>query len=265
MNGLKTCASALTAIIAFSGAAHAHTSYVVPNVFVTSEGQYVTAQSAFTEDPFVPEIAVASDDFHVVLPDGVRDDFDVITPLHQVVILEESLRDEGTYRLTTGVRYGRKSQKALVDGKWVPVFGPDAQVPENATEVISSQTVTVADAYVTKGASTWEPVNLGLGRLVLRPMSHPNEIYLEDGAEFEILFDGKPLANQSVEVKREGGTYENAKFEQHIETDENGILSLSFDRAGKYLIMTRHASPAPEGAEVDEHSHTTSLTFEVAK
>lgn len=262
---LKTCATALAGVVAMTGVAHAHTSYVVPNVFVTSEGQYVTAQSAFTEDPFVPEIAVASDDFHVVLPDGTRDEFDVITSLRQVVILEEALADEGTYRLTTGVRYGRKSQKALVDGKWVPVFGPDAKVPDNATEVISSQTVTVADAYVTKGASTWQPVNLAIGRLVLKPLSHPNEIYLEDGAEFEVLFDGEPLANQSVEIKREGGGYEDEKFEQHISTDENGLLSLTFDRAGKYLIMTRHASPAPEGAEADEHSHTTSLTFEVAK
>ena len=68
-----------------------------------------------------------------------------------------------------------------------------------------------------------------------------------------------------MEIKRQGGTYETPKYERHVEADDSGIVSLSFDKPGKYLLMTRHAVDAPEGAETDERSYTTSLTFEVAR
>lgn len=262
---LKPGVATLAAMAGLCGAAHAHTSYMLPNVFVTTDGQYVTLQASFTEDPFVPEIAVQSDDYHVILPDGSRSEYDAITPFRQLVILEDQLEGEGTYRYTTGIRLGRSSKKALVDGEWQAIFGPDAKVPENATEIISSQTETVADAYVTKGASTWDAVNLPLGRLVIKPVTHPSEIYLGDGFEFQILFDGEPLAGQSIEVKRQGGSYGEPKYERHVETGEDGRLTLTFDEPGKHLIMTRHAADAPDGAETDERSYTTSLTFEVAR
>ena len=52
---------------------------------------------------------------------------------------------------------------------------------------------------------------------------------------------------------------------QHVETDADGALTLGFDAPGKYLIMTRHAADAPEGADTDERSYTTSLTLEVSR
>lgn len=265
MTILKFGAAGILSATTLCAAAYAHTSFMYPNAFVTTEGDHVTVQASFSEDPFVPEIAVLSEDYHVILPDGSREDFKTLTQLRQVVVLESDLDTEGTYRFTTGVRLGRKSKKALVDGEWQAVFGPDAEVPENATEVITSQTETVADVYVTKGVSTWEAVNFPIGRLLITPVTHPNEIYLGEGFEFKLLFDGQPLAGQSVEIKRQGGTYETPKYERHVEADDSGTVSLSFDKPGKYLLMTRHAVDAPEGAETDERSYTTSLTFEVAR
>ena len=265
MTILKFGAAGIMSAATLCAAAYAHTSFMYPNAFVTTEGDHVTVQASFSEDPFVPEIAVLSDDYHVVLPDGSRENFKTLTQLRQLVVLESDLNAEGTYRFTTGVRLGRKSKKALVDGEWQPVFGPDAEVPKNATEVITSQTETVADVYVTKGASTWEAVNLPIGRLLIKPVTHPNEIYLGEGFEFQLLFNGLPLAGQSVEIKRQGGTYETPKYERHVKADESGTVRLSFDKPGKYLVMTRHAVDAPEGAETDERSYTTSLTFEVAR
>ncbi len=265
MTFLKFGAVGIVSAVALCAAAQAHTSFMYPNAFITTEGSQVTLQASFSEDPFVPEIAVLSDDYHVILPDGSRDDFKTLTKLRQLVVLESDLDTEGTYRFTTGVRMGRKSQKALVDGEWKPIFGPDAEVPENATEVITSQTETVADVYVTKGASTWDAVELPTGQLIIKPVTHPSEIYLGEGFEFQLLFNGEPLAGQSVEIKRQGGAYESPKYERHVESDAFGTVNLSFDTPGKYLIMTRHAADAPDGAETDERSYTTSLTFEVAR
>ena len=256
-------AGAIAAITAAT--AHAHTSYMLPSVFNTSEGQIVTAQCSFGEEFFVPEIAVASDDYHVVLPDGSRDVFDTQTDLRQLVLLENALDAEGTYRLTTGVRLGRKSQRAKVNGEWVPVFGEDAEKTlANATDVKTAQTETVADVYVTKGAPTWDAV-APLGRLVFVPQTHPSEVFAGEAFTLSVMFDGAPLADQTMAVYRAGGQYEEPKFGIEKTTNAEGELSVTFEKPGVYLIMTRHRAEAPEGAETDERGYTTSLTFEVMK
>ncbi|WP_321490015.1 DUF4198 domain-containing protein [uncultured Hyphomonas sp.] len=260
----RLCVAALVAAMAIP-AASAHTSYLLPTVFTTAKGNFVTLQASFTDDFATPEIAVDSDDYHVVSPDGSRDEYKSITPFRQVVILESPLTEEGTYRFTTGARLGRSSKVVLVDGEWKPLFEPGAEVPENATKVITSQTETVADVYVTKGPSTRASVDTTIGRLAIRPDTHPNEIYLDEGFSLDVTFDGAPLVDQTLTLSRNGGDYEAPKFEQELQTDAAGHLNISFDKPGIYLIMTRHRAEAPAGAETDERSYTTSLTFEVLR
>lgn len=258
------CVAALVAMLA-APAASAHTSYLLPTVFTTAKGNFVTLESSFTEDAFVPEIAVDSDDFHVVLPDGERADYQSVTKFRQMVVLESPLEAEGTYRFTTGARLGRVSKVALVDGEWKPLFEPGAEVPANATAIKTSQTETVADVYVTKGAASRAAVDTTIGRLAIRPVTHPNEIYLDEGFAFDVTFDGAPLGEQVLNLTREGGEFESPKFEQDITADANGHVKLSFDRPGRYLLMTRHRADAPAGSDTDERSYTTSLTFEVLR
>ena len=109
MTFLKFSAVGIVSAATLCASAQAHTSFMYPNTFITTEGSQVTIQASFSEDPFVPEMAVLSDDYHVILPDGSRDDFKTLTKLRQVVVLESDLDTEGTYRFTTGVRMGRKS------------------------------------------------------------------------------------------------------------------------------------------------------------
>ena len=246
-------------------AAQAHTSYLLPTVFTTSEGSFVTLHASFTEDFFVPEIAVLSDDYHIVRPDGSRDDYQSITEFRQMVVLESPLEEEGTYRFTTGARLGRTSKRVRVDGKWQHVVGPDATVPANATEVVTSQTETVADVYVSKGAPTRTVVDKIIGKLTITPGTHPNEIYLDEGFSFDVRFDGQPLQDQTINIYRNGGDYEAPKYHHTVNTDAEGHVDLSFDKPGVYLVMTRHSAAAPAGSDSDERSYTTSLTFEVLR
>ncbi|MEM6556536.1 MAG: DUF4198 domain-containing protein [Pseudomonadota bacterium] len=248
-----------------SGAtAAAHTSYMLPSVFNTSEGRLVTVQCSFTEDFPTPEVAVKSEDYHVILPDGSRDAFDTRTDLRQLVVLENGLESDGTYRLTTGVRLGRKSTRALVDGEWVPVFGQNAEVPADATDVKTAQTETVADVYISKGAPTWDAIS-PMGRLAFVPKTHPNEIFSGEAFALSVTFDGAPLVGHNMSVYRSGGQYEEPQFGIEEMTDDDGEVSLTLDEPGVYMIMTRHRADAPEGAETDERGYTTSLTFEVMK
>lgn len=251
---------ALTAMAVTPAAAH--TAYMLPNVFAANMEQQVTVQSAFAEEFFKPEIAVDADDFHVVQPDGSRAEFDNLARLKQMVVLESTIKDEGTYRFTTGVRLGRVGKMAEVNGEWVPVHD---KVPGNATAVRTSQTETVSDVYVSKKAPTRAPVDQTIGRLVLQPVTHPSDIYLDSGFQLKVLFDGQPMPDQLLYVDRAGAEYEEPKFHREVRTGADGSLQLGFDRPGIYVLMTRHRADAPDGAETDLRSYTTALTFEVQR
>jgi len=260
---LKTGA-AVCAFIATAAPAIAHTSYVLPSTFATTEGEHVTLEVSFTEKYFTPEIAVLSDDYHLIRPDGSRDDYDNIVPLRQLTILESDLTEPGTYRFSTGERLGIKSRRALVDGEWT-FLEPDAEPPENATEVVSTQTATVADVYVSKGAPSRAAVDVVIGRLAIEPITHPNEVYLDGSFEFQLTFDGVGFADQEMTYYRDGGAYEEPKYERKVTTDADGRVSLTFDEPGVYMIMTRHRAEAPTGSDTTQRSYTTSLTFEVSR
>lgn len=236
-----------------------------PNRFSVSQSGFITVQSAFTENVFRPEIAVDSADFHVVSPDGERKEFEHKTAHRQLVILEEELTADGTYRLTTGVRLGRKGRRMLVDGEWKPLFPSDAPVPDEALQVATTQTETVADVYVTKGAPSWGAVKAPIGRLVFMPVTHPNKIYLDETFEMDVVFDGAPLADKALTITREGGCFEEPEYKCFVKTGADGRLTAVFDKPGVYMIYTRHRACAPDGAETDERSYTTSLTFEVIR
>jgi hypothetical protein len=85
----------------------AHTAYLLPTLFSANQENAVTVESSFAEHFFRPEIAVDSDDWHVLLPDGTRAAPANVAKLKQLVVLEGEIKQEGTYRFTTGVRRGR--------------------------------------------------------------------------------------------------------------------------------------------------------------
>lgn len=260
----RTIAAAVAAAALAGTGAQAHTSYLLPSEFSTADADTVTLQASFSERAFFrPEVAVASQDFHLYRPDGRRDVYDRVEAFRQVTILESDLAEPGTYRFTTGERLGRIGAQVKVDGAWRPL--EPGQTPPAGAEVRRSQTATVAEVYVTKGAPTRAVLDVPVGRLAIRTDAHPNAIYLDEGVTLTVTFDGVPLADQPLELDREGGAYEEPKFHKVLRTDGEGRVKLDLDRPGAYLVMTRHQADAPPGAETAVRSYTTSLTFEVMR
>lgn len=253
----------LAGAILIAGHARADTSYLKPNFFTTANAELVTVQSSFTEDFANPNVALQSDQWHVLRPDGTKDTFDKIQAFTQVTILEADLKETGTYRLTTGERLGRAGQQVLVDGVWTP-WAPGREIPAGA-QTRASQTATVADVYVTKGAPTTKAVDARIGRVELKPVTHPNDVYLDTGFKLKVLFDGKPVPNQEVEIWRDGGAYDEPAYTRKIKSGADGGIEIKFDRPGAYLIWTRLSAPSPAGAQTPIRSYTTSLTLEVTR
>lgn len=249
--------------LALTPAAAAHTSYLEPNVFSAGEATQITIESSFTEDFARPEVGIESQDWHFYRPNGQRDTYDRITTLTQMTVLESDLADQGTYRFTTGERLGRTGVQVFSSGHWEPLE-PGATPPAGA-RTRQSQTATVADVYVTKGAPTTQVLGVTVGHLAIRPVTHPNAIYMEQGFSLQVLLDGRPVPNQALELTRDGGSYDDPPFSQTLRTDAQGALTIRFDRPGVYLLMTRMSADAPPGSAVAVRSYTTSLTFEVTR
>lgn len=246
--------------------AFAHTSYLKPNTFSTTRRTQITLESAFTENFSNPQVVVKSQDWRFYTPDGLRKTYDNIVSLKQMTVLEQKLDQDGTYRFSTGERLGRKGKMIkLEDGSLKSMFnkeGKEVTPPAGAT-IITSQTATVADVYVTKGAPTNQVLQTRIGRLVIAPITHPSEIYMDDGFELKLTFDGKPLINQTMTLYRDGGLYAEDKGEISLNTGSDSITKINFKHPGIYLLMTRHRADAPAGSDTDIRSYTTSLTFEV--
>lgn len=259
--GAATSLALLASIAIATSPAAADTSYLQPNWFTTATDDLVTAQSSFTESFSNPAIGVKSDTWTVVGPDGAKSVFKTKVELTQLTALEAETKTTGTYRLSTGERLGRIGQQVLVDGVWQP-FAPGRQIPPGAP-TRQSQTATVADVYVTRGAPTTAPGEARIGALELKPVTHPNDVYLDTGFAFRVLLNGKPVADQQVEIWREGGAYEEPAYRNLLTSAADGALKATFDKPGVYLIWTRLSGDAPAGAATPIRSYTTSLTLEV--
>ena len=263
---MKTMFSIAVAALAMAGAAAADTAYIEPSVFAPKLDQTITIETSFNDDCCVPKYPVRSQAFAVIEPDGTEVPLDRIELFANSTILEHKITKAGTTRFTTGERLGRKGgEYVLLDGTYHMVNSDDAEpihVPDG-TPILSSQTATVSDAYVTIGEPTWQSVETSIGRLVITPRQHPSTLARGDVLTIALSFDGEPLVNQSLVLTRSGQAERPGDEGTTFVSDAAGKIQIPLDHLGTHLIMTRMQAPAPENAETDIRSYTTSLTFDV--
>ena len=132
-------------------------------------------------------------------------------------------------------------------------------LPEGA-QTTTLQTVTLADVYVTRGAPTRTVVDRAIGRLAIRPVTHPNQVLATSGFQIEVLFDGAPMANTAVVLYAAGDA--DTKIDRFVVTGADGRAMVALDAPGQYLLAARHRTNAPEGSEAAVRSYTTTLTFD---
>ncbi|HET9229882.1 MAG TPA: DUF4198 domain-containing protein, partial [Vitreimonas sp.] len=145
-----------------------------------------------------------------------------------------------------------------VDGGWRQLQAGEV-VPEG-TPTTMLQTVTVADVYVTLGAPNRTAVDRSIGRLALRPVTHPNQVVASQGFQVNATFDGAPFANAALVIYK-AGEPEN-DLDRFVTTDANGNATLTLEGPGEYILVARHRANAPAGSQAQIQSFTTSLVFE---
>ncbi|MDO9472605.1 MAG: DUF4198 domain-containing protein [Caulobacter sp.] len=270
-----------------AGPALAHTPYIVPVTFAPDR-DWVGVQGGMSEEAaFVPDFAIrGAGDWVVTGPDGVQTRA-APTTLKSANMLDAALPTEGTYRISTGERPGRAGKAAKVGGVWravrpAPAAGAPAgparpmeddagggagpinavDVPAGA-EIMDTQSYLIAETYVSRGAPTpgaLKPVGRGLE---LEPITHPNEIYLDDGFTFRVTVDGKPASGLRVTAYRGGETYDGERTAIEATTDADGKASLGFAKAGAYLLETHYPDAPPASAAPASKTWVYTLSFEV--
>jgi len=244
-----------------AGTARAHMPYVLPTVFDVGKGDHVTVQSSFAEDAFVPEVAMRDARFHLIGPDGSELLTQPVTHLRDLTVFEAALPGDGTYRVTTGQRAGRKG-KMFREGEVWTMHG-EGRTPPIGTALVDVQSMTLAEAYVTRGQPSDGALRPKGSGLEIQARTHPSEIIAGSAADFLLLFDGKPLAQTDVTLFRSAGTYDGRKIAAQVKSGTNGRFTLTPGDAGTYLILVRHRGAAPPGSETPYRSYTYTLAFDV--
>jgi uncharacterized GH25 family protein len=256
--------SAIAGVILCAGthAANAHMPYVLPTQFDTQKADHVTVESAFAEDAFLPEVAMRDAPFHLIGPDGTRLPTGPVTTLRDLTIFEADTKTDGTYRITTGQRAGRTGKMVRDGDKWV--MGGEGSAPKPGAQQVDVQSMTLADAYVTRGATTTTALKPRGEALEVQALTHPNAITAGSTADFILLFDGKPLAATDITLFRAAGLHDGRKVAGQVRTDASGRFTLRPDDAGTYLLLVRHRAAAPAGSATPWRSYTYTLAFDAA-
>ncbi|MDX3774652.1 DUF4198 domain-containing protein [Chromatiaceae bacterium AAb-1] len=259
----KTLLTSMWLTLFSSGSALAHIPYLAPSTFEPVRGGWVALDAAFADKFFIPEAVFDNSQFVVVSPDGLR------KPLEQVfyskirATADYQLSAEGTYRFSTGRRFGAVFRTYELDGKRHSLRDPEAELPAGAKPIAHFQAVTHAETYVSKGApdtAALVPHNEGLE---FQFISHPNDLYADSAVRLRVLFDGKPLADQNISVYRVAKETDDENATYTLKSDKKGEVSFKPELAGSYLLLSRYRKAAPENAGVPEYSHSYTVVVDV--
>jgi uncharacterized GH25 family protein len=249
----------LAAALTVSTTAWAHSPYLLPNTFDVTKRDHVTVQGSFTEAFFTPDVVMKSELYQVIQPDGKSLQ---LTPHYarDLALLEVATTAPGTYRITSGQREGRTAKAVLINGEW-EFLEAGATAPAGTTAV-DMRSLTRADVYVTRGKPTEAALAPSGKGLEFRAVTHPNSIFVGSPAQFEVLFDGKPLVNQAIAIYNDDQRYADQALFAELRSDAKGRFAVSAPKPGVYLAMTRHRVDAATPGQ-PALSYTYSITFEV--
>jgi uncharacterized GH25 family protein len=255
---------ALAALAPLTG--HAHKSWLLPSETITTENQWVTVDAAVSDELFyfdhVPlrltGLAIVAPDGSKVMPQNTntgkyRSTFDV------------HLQQKGTYRLQvlnqsllasyeengTAKRWRGPVEKFASE---VPAAAKNLQVNENTGRV---------ETFVTVGKPTTTALKPGNVGLEMMPVTHPNDLYAGEQAQFSFLLDGKPAKQLPVRVVPGGTRYRDRQNEMSLVTDDQGRISVTWPASGMYWLEASLQDANPAFPKARQRRLSYIATFEV--
>ncbi|MFW7340098.1 DUF4198 domain-containing protein [Pollutimonas sp. H1-120] len=234
----------------FATTASAHDAWILPSATTLSgEKAWVTVDAAAGNDKFYfNHRPLNLNGLQITSPSGaslkaenafsgeLRSGFDL------------QLTEDGSYRIAL-VRNGLSAQWRQ-DGKPKRWFGSSSdfakQVPQDASELKVQERSSRIETFVTKGKpSAIAEVKEGIS---LKPVTHPNDLFAGEAAQFIMTMDGQPAKQIKVHVVPEGSRYRDQLNAIELTADDAGKIEITWPRPGRYWLAAETSTPATSTA-----------------
>lgn len=242
-----------------------HVPFLKPNQFIVLHDRFVV-ESSFTEEPFQADFTMNSPAFYVIDPAGKQTTITPTAKTSAAVYLEPAIAGSGTFRINAALRKGPKYRGVETDeGK--KYFSDDTLKYQG--KKITLQYFSCADTYVCRGSANYSPKPLNKAVEIL-PLSSPNAMKVNQPYQFEVLQDGKAVANARIVVAYDNEQHlnenlpdlydvENAR-PNNIYADRDGVFTFTPVKPGLVLLfVTIHK----QITDTHWESYNNSLTLEV--
>jgi len=233
-----------------SSTAYAQRGWLLPSTTVLSGPEWVTVDAAVSNQLFHLKLGpLALEQVNITGPDGTA-----LAPQH---IARGNLRNSfefrpeqpGTYKITvtnealvttyTASASGGSGRagRAPRNRRWIGAPADYAQnVPDDARIVGNARVESRYETFITVGRpdeAVLQPAGVGLELL---PLTHPNDLYAGETAQFQFLVDGAPAPDLRVSVIAGNARYRDELGEIVLRTDQAGKFSVTWPRAGMYWL-----------------------------
>ncbi|MBB3102054.1 DUF4198 domain-containing protein [Azomonas macrocytogenes] len=281
--------TALALVICLPLSAQAHRAWMQPSATVLSgDDSWITVDAAVSNDLFyfehvplllegigTPLQAPAASgqapmrrppsQLQIIAPDGSSIAAENGNIGHYRTTFDVQLKQKGTYKLAVAnsgllATWKDKDQPRRWMGKASELAN---NVPANAADLKVTQSDSRMETFVTSGNPTrtvLKPTNQGLE---LVPITHPNDLFAGETAEFSLLIDGKPAKNLEVNITPGGNRYRSETGEIERKTDEQGKFSVTWPVAGMYWLQAETTSTQGVAKPANERRASYSATLEV--
>ncbi|MGH8104927.1 MAG: DUF4198 domain-containing protein, partial [Arenimonas sp.] len=244
--------------------AQAHRPWLLPSATVTTPNQWITVDAAVTTDIFqFDHNPMRIDTLIVTAPDGSALTPQNISNGKLRTTFDLQLVQNGTYRLSTGGSSLNASYKVGEEIKrWRGT--PEAfakEVPVDAKELQVTQSQSRVETFVTAGKPS-ALKSSGSG-LELVPVTHPNDLFEGETANFKFTIDGKPAAGLKIEILQDGSRYRTKQGEIEVTSDANGVFSVTWPTAGRYRLEVATTDTNTTFAQAKQRRLSYVATFEV--
>ena len=260
---LKTSLLALSLLFALP--ASAHKAWLLPSASVLPEQSWISVDAAVSNDLFnFNHVALRLDALQITAPDGSsRAPANPATGKFRSMF-DLELSTAGTWRLAlVNQGFNASWKEGGEQRRW---RGPADQlasaVPSKAEDLVIVASSNRVETFVTAGAPDTRALAATGKGLELVPVTHPNDLFEGETANFVLQLDGKPAAGIEVLVMPGGTRYRNESGERRIMTSADGRFSIEWPQAGLYWI---NASVVDDkaSAPATQRRASYSATFEV--
>ena len=252
--------------------AQAHRAWLLPNATVLSgDDAWVSVDAAVSNDIFHADHApMRIQELLIVAPDGQNLAAQNLSTGKYRSVFDVQLPQKGTYKIaiaSSGLMATWKTaegERRLWPGRGEKANPADfdKMVPKQAQDLEVSQFSRRLETFVTAGSPTASVFKLTNQGLELLPITHPNDLFAGEAAEFQLLMDGKPAAEVKITVIPGGMRYRNAQNAIELATDKQGKFSITWPQAGMYWLNANYSDNKAQ-KPASQRRGSYSATFEV--